>query len=309
MTSNQPSRQAGSPTFLVIGAARSGSTYLTRALSEHPQVLICEPKEPHFLAFAPDAPSFTGPGDAETINRFSIVDETKWRSLFPAKPGVTHYGDGSVSTLYFHEAAIRNIRQHCPEVKMIVILRDPVERAFSAFQYWTSRGHETESFSRALDIEDERISSGFQHIWHYARMGLYSEQLRPFIEEFGNDRLLILCYEKFMADKAAGLQQCSDFLGLDDFPELELEVEVNAGGAQRNNGVTFALRVLRRIPPVNWAVKSVVPWRLRERLRSSTLTHSEISETDRSRLEEFFSAERTALAELLGDAAPPWTRS
>jgi hypothetical protein len=192
---------------------------------------------------------------------------------------------------------------------MIVILRDPVERAFSAFQYWTSRGHETETFSRALDLEDERIKSGFQHIWHYSRMGLYSEQLRPFIAEFGADQLLVLCYENFMADKATGLQQCIDFLGLDDFPDIDLEVEVNAGGVQRSNGLSFVLRVLRRVPPLNWAVKSLVPWRIRERLRSTTLTHSEISAADRTRLEQFFSPERTALAELLGDAAPPWAQS
>jgi len=306
MTSHQPGRQSSSPTFLVIGAARSGSTYLTRALSDHPQVSICEPKEPHFLAFAPDAPSFTGPGDAETINRLSITDETSWRNLFPAEPGVTQYGDGSVTSLYYHETAIENIRRHCPEVRMIVILRDPVERAFSAFQYWTSRGFETETFSRALDLEAERIESRYQHIWHYTEMGRYADQLRAFIEAFGADRLLILCYEDFMADKAAGLQRCCDFLGLDKFPEMDLELEVNAGGIPRNRPLTFALRVLRRLPPLSWAVRTLVPWRLRERLRSTTLTHAEISPAERSRLEEVFAPERTALVDLLGDSAPRW---
>lgn len=306
MSSAETPTGPASPTFLVIGAARSGSTYLTRALDQHPQVSVCTPKEPHFLAFAGTAPAFTGPGDDETINRLAITDEQRWRELFLPDPAVTQYGDGSVTTLYFHERSIPNIARYCPDARMIVMLRDPVERAFSAFQYWTGRGFETETFSRGLDLEAERIAAGHQHIWHYTRMGFYSEQLRPFIDAFGRDRLLVLGYEEFMADKRAGLERCSAFLGIDPFPELDLDLEVNAGGVPRSRLVTGLMRRIRRRPALHAFVIRVVPWQLRERIRSTTVTHLEMSTEERRRLESLFAPERRALLELLGGDAPSW---
>ena len=306
MSSEEPDAETGAPTFLVIGAARSGSTYLTRALDRHPRIAICTPKEPHFLAFAGGQPTFTGPGDDETINRLAVTDEQRWRELFRRGSGVDQYGDGSVTTLYFHEEAIANIHRFCPDVKMIVMLRDPVERAFSAFQYWTGRGFEAESFSRGLDLEQERIAAGFQHIWHYTRMGLYAEQLRPFIESFGRDRLLVLGYEDFMADKRAGLRRCTEFLGIDPIPDLDLELEVNAGGVPRNRLLTGAMRRIRRSPALHSVVTRIVPWQVRERIRSTTVTQLTMSDPERSRLESLFAPERRSLHELLGEDAPSW---
>jgi Sulfotransferase family len=304
MTATEPSRNG--PTFLVIGAARSGSTYLTRMLNSHPEIAICEPKEPHFLAFAGATLAFAGPGDEETINHFAITDEPRWRRLFRPIEGVSEYGDGSVSTLYYHEAAVENIRTHCPDARMIVILRDPTDRAFSAFEYWTGRGFETETFTRGLDLEEQRIRDGYHHIWHYTRMGFYTDQLRPFIDAFGSDRLLVLGYESFMADKAAGLARCCEFLGVGPFPDVDVDVQVNAGGMSRNRFVTQLLRWIRRIPVLRWVIRKVVPWHLRERVRSSTIAQSQMSADERRRLDDLFAEERAALAALLGDDAPPW---
>lgn len=296
------------PTFLVIGAARCGTTYLTRMLDSHPEIAVCEPKEPHFLAFAGEKVAFAGPGDAETINRFAITDEAAWHQLFRPVEGVRELGDGSVSTLYYHDAAVANIQRFCPDVKMIVMLRDPTERAFSAFQYWTGRGFEHETFSRGLDLEAERIAAGYHHIWHYTRMGFYSEQLRPFLETFGPDRILILGYEDFMADKEAGLARCSEFLGVSPFPATDHELRVNAGGMARNRLMTQTLRWIRRVPPLRWLIRTVVPWRLREKVRSTSVQQMEMSAEERVRLDTLFADERVAVAELLGDGAPSWAR-
>jgi hypothetical protein len=296
------------PTFLVIGAARCGTTYLTRMLDSHPEISICEPKEPHFLAFAEETVAFTGPGDGETINHFSITEETQWRKLFKPVAGVSQYGDGSVSTLYFHEAAVANIKKFCPDVRMIVMLRNPTDRAFSAFEYWTGRGFETETFTRGLDLEQQRIRDGYHHIWHYTQMGFYSEQLRPFIDAFGSDQLLILGYEEFMADKRAGLDRCRKFLGVGPFSELDVEVQVNSGGMSRNRLVTQALRWTRRMPMLRWLIRKVVPWHLRERVRTSSVEQRQMSVEERNRLDAVFADERAALAELLGESAPAWAR-
>jgi len=294
------------PTFLVIGAARSGSTYLTRILGSHPQITMCEPKEPHFLAFAGQTLAFAGPGDGETINHFAITDESRWRLLFQPVDGVQEYGDGSVSSLYYHDAAVANIRKFCPDARLIVVLRDPTDRAFSAFEYWTGRGFETETFTRGLDLEEQRILDGYHHIWHYTRMGFYSEQLRPFIEAFGRERLLVLGYESLMADKPAGLTRCYEFLGVDPQSDVDVDVKVNAGGMSRNRLVTQLLRWIRRIPLLRWVIRKMVPWHLRERVRASSIAHGQMSTEERRRLDDLFADERSALVELLGDDAPAW---
>jgi hypothetical protein len=275
-------------------------------LGSHPQIAMCEPKEPHFLAFAGQTLAFVGPGDDETINQFAITDESRWRRLFKPVDGVQVYGDGSVSSLYYHDTAVENIKKFCPDAKLIVILRDPTDRAFSAFEYWTGRGFETETFTRALDLEEKRIRDGYQHIWHYTRMGFYTEQLRPFIETFGRDRVLVIGYESLMADKAAGLARCYGFLSVDPVSDVDVDVKVNAGGMSRNRFVTQMLRWIRRIPLLRWVIRKMVPWHLRERVRASSISHGQMSAEERRRLDDLFADERSALAELLGDDAPAW---
>ncbi|MGB3827398.1 MAG: sulfotransferase, partial [Ornithinimicrobium sp.] len=132
------------PTFLVIGAARSGTTALVEGLRADPRVFITRPKEPHYFALAGNPPSFTGPGDSTSINRVATARTEDYLALYPRDP--SHYdalGDGSVSTLYYYSRSIPEIQRLAPRAKMVVILREPVDRAKSAYDYLTSKGHET----------------------------------------------------------------------------------------------------------------------------------------------------------------------
>jgi glycosyltransferase involved in cell wall biosynthesis len=299
---------SGTPTFLVIGAARSGTTYLTRQLASHPQIGVSEPKEPHFLALAGETPAFTGPGDDETINRLAITDEAGWRSLFAGHAELRHRGEGSVSTLYYADESIRNIQRHCPDAKMIVLLRDPVERAYSAHQYWRSRGFETETFTRGLDLERERIEKGYHHIWHYTEMGRYSDQLGRFFAAFDRDRFLVLSYEDFMADRPAGLSRCFEFLGVDHWDPPDVDLDINAGGNPRSRMLTEGMRRVRTVEPARRVLRATVPFSVRERVRARNLRREDMPAADRARLEAAFASERESLRALLGADAPSWAR-
>ncbi len=213
-----------------------------------------------------------------------------------------------MSTLYYADESIRNIQRYCPDVKMIVLLRDPVERAFSAHQYWGSRGFETETFARGLDLERARIEQGYHHIWHYTEMGRYSEQLARFFAAFDRDRFLVLGYEDFMADRRAGLARCFEFLEVDDWDPPDVDLDINAGGSPRSRMLTESMRRLRTVEPARRVLRATVPFAVRERIRSGNARREDMPAADRARLESVFGAERDSLRALLGTDVPSWAQ-
>jgi hypothetical protein len=150
------------PNFLVIGAGRSGSTSLYHYLAQHPQIFMSPVKEPKFFALEGHALDFRGPGD-ERIRVDTTTTLTAYRSLFDGVRGELAVGEAS--TLYLsHEAAADAIARHVPEMKLIAILRDPAERAHSAFQHLTRDGYEPlANFEDALCDEPRRMAEG----WYY----------------------------------------------------------------------------------------------------------------------------------------------
>ena len=110
-------------------------------------MFVTQPKEPHYFALHGTTPAFTAPGDDATINRVAVTDRHAYLALFPPEHDFIAYGDGSVSTLYYHERAIPEILATCPDVRVVVMLREPVARAYSAFQYLAARGFEPQRSS------------------------------------------------------------------------------------------------------------------------------------------------------------------
>jgi len=280
---------------------------LTHQLGRHPDIAITDPKEPHFLALAGTEPRFTGPGDDVTINRRAVVDPERWRALFADLSGSCR-GEGSVSTLYYGGSSIPNILRYCPDVRLVVVLRDPVDRAWSAHQYLSARGHEREPFERALDLEGERRRAGWHHLWHYVAMSRYAEQLRPFIETFGAERILVLDYDALVAEPSRTLGRCFRFLGVAPQPVEGATRPVNASGAPRSATLATWAERARGQEHVRALVRRAVPFSVRERMRSLNVQREDMPEGARRRLDELLADERETLARLVGVDAPAWTR-
>ena len=202
------------PQFLIIGAARSGTTALFQYLAEHPGLFLTEPKEPHYFALAGSTPAFTGPGDRQTINRLAVPDREAYLRLYrDARPDQVR-GEASVSTMYYPEAVTR-VREMVPDARLVCMLRDPVDRAFSAYGFMRTRGWEPcETFEEALADEPRRIAEGWHHIWHYAAMSRYGEQLRHVREVFPREQLLVLRHGDMTADPDAVLARVYAHIGV-----------------------------------------------------------------------------------------------
>src|SRR5438067_1876114 len=147
------------PNFFIVGAARSGTTSFNRYLSQHPQVYITPRKEVHFFA-AHHFPR-TGPGD-EAINRRVIGEEEQYAQLFAGVAGEKAIGESSVFYLCFPGTAER-IAQAVPDAKIIVLLREPVDRAYSSYMHLVRYGREHLGFEEGLSHEEERRQKGFEN--------------------------------------------------------------------------------------------------------------------------------------------------
>ncbi len=299
------------PNVLIIGAARAGSTFLVNQLTHHPDIAVSNPKETHFLSLGSRSEGFAGPGDDTTINRQIQHSLTGWESTFlPAQRAKIRI-DASVSMLYYAEETLTQIDTYLgDDVKVIVVLRDPVDRAYSAFKYLQNRGFETSAtFGEALDVEYGRISDGWHHLWHYSSMSRYAEQLEPWLDRFG-DQLTVVDYDRLIDDSAAVCNELIDWMGLD--PKLNPEAEsadtraVNSSGELRSSGMQQLLTTCRKVGWLQRAVKAAIPFELRERLRSLNLRTAMASESDRSRLMGELDQDMARLRDLLGPMSPAW---
>lgn len=251
------------PQFLIIGAARSGTTALYQYLAEHPGLFLTEPKEPHYFALAGTTPAFTGPGDRQTINRLAVTDREAYLRLYAdARPGQAR-GEASVSTMYY-PAAVSRVREMNPEARLVCVLRDPVDRAFSAYGFMRTRGWEPcGTFEEALADEPRRIAEGWHHIWHYAAMSRYGEQLRHVLEVFPREQVLVLRHEDMTADPDAVLARVYDHLGVPPVPRT-VAPDPHRSGEPRSR---FLGRVVSTHHPLKKLLSPLVPLALRRRLR------------------------------------------
>lgn len=198
------------PDFLIIGAQKCGTTSLYVYLTQHPQILPAAQKELHFFDF----------------NYAQGIDW--YLSQFPAKINEKITLTGESSPYYiFHPHTPQRVKQLFPNIKLIVLLRNPVERTWSHYHHEVRWGFETLDFEAAIDRETERLSGelekmradpnyySFNHQHYtYLSRGIYVDQLQAWMELFPRNQFLILNSEEFYANPAATLKQTLDFLGL-----------------------------------------------------------------------------------------------
>lgn len=211
-----------SPDFLIVGAQRCGTTSLFKTLMQHP--LVARPflrKGVHFFD------TNYGNGYAWYRGNFPIAASSLARRIGRGRPRT-----GESSPYYmFHPLAAERIAAHLPGVRLIALLRDPVERAYSAHSHELARGFETESFEVALELEDARLSGesermrsepGYQsHSWQhhaYVLRGQYIDQLTALEPVVDSDRLLVVDSHDFFTAPDTVVPQVLAFLGLPDAP-------------------------------------------------------------------------------------------
>jgi hypothetical protein len=222
VTAGQPTRRARMlPGFLIAGAERCGTTTMFHVLRQHPAVFnpILPRKELHYFDLAYDH----GLGWYQC--HFPLAARAR---LVAGRVGAFPVAFEATPSYMFHPLAPERIQRDLPDVRLLVMLRDPVERAYSAHALRVGRGFETELFERALELEDARLqaesrrlsgadspysSHGYRHFSYRAR-GHYAEQLERIERLFGRDRIHVIDSGDFFATPEPVYDQVLEFLGL-----------------------------------------------------------------------------------------------
>lgn len=209
------------PGFLVVGSQKCGTTSLFNYLAQHPAVVPPLRKEIHF---------FDGYGGryGRGIGWYRSTFPTRWTmsaaTRAAGRPAVT--GEATPSYLD-HPATPERVHQALPDVRLIALLRNPVDRAYSHYQMEVSRGDETLPFAEAVEREEERLAGEVDRVltdpsyfsrplshFSYLRRGRYAEHLEAWTRLFPRERLLVLRAEDLYADPAAVYRRVLDFLGI-----------------------------------------------------------------------------------------------
>ena len=198
------------PDFIIAGAARSGTTWLYCLLEQHPEIYMAKPVRPEPKFFLVD----------EIYQQGIAYYAHTWFSTVGGKAKVV----GEKSTNYLENANVaKRIYQHLPQMKLIFILREPVQRAFSNYLWSRMNGLEDKDFETALSLEAERERNLPEKL-RYARphayfsRGLYAQMLRPYFELFSKEQILCLRYEDIIDKPEVLAKQIHLFLDIQPRP-------------------------------------------------------------------------------------------
>ncbi len=201
------------PDFFIAGVPKAGTTALYAALVRHPQLFLPAVKEPKFFLTDGPPPRQGGPGDIQTYGEH-VWRRAEYEALFdPAPPG-TRRGEATPFYLY-GDGAPERIARLVPDAKLVVLLRDPVDRAHSNWAHLWAAGLEPESdFVAACLAEPRRKAAGWADFWHYIGQGLYGRQLTHLYTLFPREQVLVLRYRDLRDRPAATLDEVCLFLGV-----------------------------------------------------------------------------------------------
>lgn len=210
------------PDFLIIGAQKCGTTALYEALRRHPDIYMSPIKEPFYFVLNDAPPPYKVPS-AEYAQRLRPTWH-EYIALFQGATGQRAIGEASALYLssYQPEVTAAAINARLPAVRLIALLRHPVDRAWSAFQYYRMRGFEPcERFADALKAEALRNQSDWCPDLRYFANGRYYANLRPYFDRFPRQQMRVYLYEEWSQQPQAVLRDVFTFLGVDDTVTIE----------------------------------------------------------------------------------------
>ena len=228
------------PNFIIIGAMKAATTSLYTYIKQHPDIFMTKVKEPMFFNNFNQNTDFKVLGNkSKKVN--SLLD---YFSMFSSVKNESAIGEASPAYIY-NENAPHLIKEHLPDVKIIAILRQPTDRAYSNFLHTKRADRENvNSFEQAIKIEKERISDNWSPLYHYIQKGFYSVQLKRYYNLFPKENIKVYLFEDVVKTPKETLKDIFKFLNVDENIEIDVSKKSNVSGTPKGI-LGFILKKMR----------------------------------------------------------------
>ncbi len=304
----------GIPNFFVIGVVKGGTTSLYHYLDQHHQIYLPPIKETNHFAqqdvnekhFLPgyaldvkiDIPSYIDNGMKEIIHIAHVNDPLNYQALFSKVSG--HKAIGEISNSYMIcPSSAGAIHRFNPRAKIIVMLRNPVSRAWSQYLMNLREAKTSElDFLTELQIDAARERKGWGVNHQYLELGKYATQLKPYLELFGREQVLPLFYEEYRANPGESLAKICHFLDVESGIDFDFTMESNKASLPRNK----ALNKMLVSSGFMKQMKDVIPKKFRTKLADMLYTSKGLPSIQQNEVEflvEYYKNEVESLELLL----------
>ncbi|HYO18678.1 MAG TPA: sulfotransferase [Dermatophilaceae bacterium] len=292
------------PDFLIIGAYKSGTTSMVQYLGQHPSIFMPWLQEPNYFAYPPseDSAKRRPEVDRNTIyRRHRTPGRSQYEALFADAPPGAVIGECSPEYMRSPLACSR-IAAELPNAKLLAILRNPVDRAFSDFQAFVRDSVEQGTFAEAIH-RHQRSDPGY----HYVTTGFYGQQLKPYFDAFPSGSIKVVLTEDLRAEGQGVLSDVCDWLGVDHRGWTpDMTEQRNVSGRPGNAAVALAYRLRRTMRP--W-VKPLVTKGMQRRadaLLAAGLRRETMEPEVRRELLEVYRDDISLLQSLIGRDLSVW---
>jgi hypothetical protein len=300
------------PNFLIVGAGKSGTTSLYHYLKQHPDICMSENKEPCFFVSDYYKNVNSKSINYENIQRRVVFNFSQYKELFNICKNEKLRGESSVDYLYSYKMAIPNIKKYIGDVKIIIILRDPVGKAFSNYTHQFEFGNEVLSFEEALKKEDQRIKEGYSPATHYATQAFYYEQVKAYIDNFSDVKVCL--FDDLKSDNIALVQDIYKFLEVDDsFVPMDDDT-FNKSGVPKNRLLHTLLMKDNKLKKIlRPTLKVMIPSHIMQSavnyLRNKNLAYTlKIKQETKEKLQKEFEDDIRKLEELINRDLKHWMK-
>lgn len=246
------------------GASKSGTTALYYYLKQHPDIFLPEKKELHYFSRPELLERVGGPGDRFVVNEVpSSLDD--YLAFYSGCQNSKTCIDISPSYLTFPGSAER-IKKIFPDAKMVFVLRNPADKAFSQYVHLRSVCRENLDFEQALDAEAERKKYKYSDMWLYRESGFYADRLQSFISCFGSDSMRVYLFEEFVKDQHSIVHDICDFFEVRSDYNFSDPGQVNHSALPKSQMIA---EIFLKPNPLSHLARRVLPKGLGRALRAT----------------------------------------
>lgn len=249
------------PNFLIVGAAKSGTTSLYYNLKKHPQIYMPDNiKESYFLT-GNDFSDINPVGGNYGENSITTIEE--YELLFSDAIGCDVIGEVTTGYLYFYKETIPNIKKYLGSPKILIVLRNPVSRAYSNYLHHVRDGYENCSFEEAIRLQERRNRENYWWGYQFIKAGRYYLPVKAYMDEF--DSVKVMLFDDLKKNPSGFYCEIMQFLNVDANYACFSSEKYNKTGVPKS----FMLNSFLNKPSVmKGIIKNLVPSSLRKQMRN-----------------------------------------